>query len=40
MAKFLGTHSRNIDDKQRIPLPRQLALQFNLLRCLCLKLGG
>ena len=22
MAKFLGTHSRNIDDKQRIPLPR------------------
>ena len=22
MSKFLGTHSRNIDDKQRIPLPR------------------
>jgi MraZ protein len=22
MANFLGTHSRNIDDKQRIPLPR------------------
>jgi division/cell wall cluster transcriptional repressor MraZ len=22
MSRFLGTHSRNIDDKQRLPLPR------------------